>query len=220
MSDQQSNQNNTSQDNSPQAGRDQLENGATNENGPKKENGLLKFALDFGPLVLFFFANGQFGIMTATAIFMALMPVVMVISWKTQGHVPVMQWVTAVLVLVFGGLTLYFDDERFIKLKPTIINLMFASILFIGQLRGKIVLKTVMGAAMPALTERGWQVMNRNWTIFFLLMAGVNEYVWRSYDTDTWVSFKAFGFTAMTFIFALSQAGVLMKHAENPDEFK
>lgn len=175
-------------------------------------NPWVKLLLDLGPLVVFFVANSQFGIMTATAIFMGLMPVVMFLSWRLHGHIPVMLWVTAVLVAVFGGLTLYLDDERFIKIKPTIINAMFAIILLVGQMRGKILLKTVMGAAFPPMHERGWQIMNRNWVLFFFAMALLNEFVWRSFSTDTWVSFKAFGFTTITFIFAMAQTPVLMKY--------
>jgi intracellular septation protein len=123
-----------------------------------------------------------------------------------------MMWVSTVLVVVFGGLTLWLHDETFIKLKPTIIYLIFASILLTGLWSGRIFLRTVLGAAFPPLTDRGWVLLTRNWALFFIGMAVLNEAVWRNVSTDHWVMFKTFGAIPLTFIFAIAQTPVVTRH--------
>ena len=122
-----------------------------------------------------------------------------------------MPLITGVFVLVFGGLTLWLQDDHFIKIKPTIVNGLFAAILFGGLLSGRLFLKIVFGDVMH-LSEEGWRVLTLRWALFFVFLAFLNELVWRSFSTDTWVTFKVFGIMPITFVFALAQIGLLKKH--------
>jgi len=198
-------------------------------------NPLLKLALDLGPLVLFFFANAKpalfspwfspiiptavasgerAGIFVATAVFMVAILVAFVISYVLTRRLPVMALVTAIVVLVFGGLTLFLQDDTFIKLKPTIIYLLFAGVLGGGLLFGKSLLATVFDQAFH-LTEEGWRKLTLRWALFFLALALVNEIIWRTQSTDFWVAFKVFGVIPLTFIFAALQYPLLTKHDAN-----
>jgi intracellular septation protein len=182
-----------------------------------KLNPLLKLALDLGPLVVFFAANARFGIFAATAIFMATILAALAVSYVLTRHIAIMPVVTAIVVLVFGTLTLVLHDETFIKLKPTIIYALFALTLFGGYLLDKPLLAIVFDA-MFHLTDEGWRRLTLRWAAFFLVMAVVNEAVWRTQSTDFWVSFKLFGFTPLTFVFAMLQYPLLMKYAsEQPN---
>jgi len=183
---------------------------------PPKMNPLLKIVLEMGPLVVFFVVNSQFGIFPGTAVFMVATVIALGLSYAIARTVPVMPLVTAVFVLVFGGLTLYLADEMFIKLKPTIINLMFATILFAGLVTGRLFIKLVFESAFQ-LTDRGWILLTRGWVGFFLLLAGLNEFVWRNFSTDTWVSFKVFGVMPLTIVFTLMLLPVITRHTI-PDE--
>ena len=195
-------------------------------------NPLLKLALDFGPLVLFFFANSRpalflpvfapllpaslvasehVGIFVATAVFMAAIVAALIVSYVMTRHLPIMPVVTAVVVLVFGGLTLFFQNESFIKLKPTIIYVLFGGTLLIGQLLGKNFLSIVFDT-MFHLTPEGWRKLTFRWAGFFLFLAVLNEIVWRTQTTDTWVNFKVFVVTGLTFAFAAAQMPLLTKH--------
>ena len=179
--------------------------------GKRKLNPLLKLALDIGPLVLFIAANARFGIFTATAIFMAAIVAALVASYAMTRHVAVMPVVSAVVVLVFGSLTLLLHDETFIKLKPTIIYVLFGATLIGGYLFDKPLLAIVFDA-MFHLTEEGWRKLTLRWAGFFFVMAVVNEIVWLTQTTDFWVSFKVFGAVPLTFLFAAAQYPLLMKH--------
>jgi intracellular septation protein len=181
---------------------------------PKKPqlNPLLKLALDLGPLVLFFAINAKFGIFAATAVFMAAVMAALVVSYALIRRLPAMTLVTAVIVLVFGGLTLLLEDETFIKLKPTIIYLLFAVVLFGGLLLRKPLLEIVFDQ-MFHLTEEGWRKLTIRWATFFLVLAVVNEVVWRTQSTDFWVSFKVFGMVPLTFAFAMLQVPLLTRYA-------
>jgi len=195
-------------------------------------NPWLKLALDFGPLVLFFYANARpalfqpllspiipaavatgerAGIFVATATFMVAILATLVISYALTRRLPIMALVSAVVVLVFGGLTLVFQNETFIKVKPTIIYLLFAGTLLGGLLLRKPLLEIVFDQ-MFHLTEEGWRKLTVRWTLFFLLLALLNEIVWRTQSTDFWVAFKAFGVLPLTFIFGALQYPLLMKH--------
>lgn len=186
---------------------------------PKKHIAPLpKLALDLGPLLLFFFANSYGGIYFATGAFMVATVVTLAISYYLIRRFPVMPIVTAVIVMVFGALTLWLHNDTFIKLKPTIIYVMFGVILIAGLLTGRPLFKIVLDGALH-MTETGWKKLTFNWALFFLVMAGVNEFVWRTFTTDQWVAFKTFGFLPITLIFAISQAPIMAKYAiKDPGE--
>ena len=172
----------------------------------------LKLALDLGPLVLFFICNARFGIFAATAIFMVAILAALAISYWLTRRLPVMALISAVIVTVFGGLTLVLHDETFIKLKPTLIYALFGATLAFGLLTRKPLLEMVFDSVF-SLTEEGWRKLTLRWCLFFFAMAVLNEIVWRNTSTDTWVSFKLFGFTPLTFLFAAAQYPLLMRYA-------
>lgn len=201
-------------------------------------NPMLKLALDLGPLLLFFFANAKpalfepwiaplipdavatgerAGIFVATAVFMVAIVAALVVSYVMTRHLPMMPLVTAVIVVVFGGLTLFLQNETFIKLKPTIIYLLFAGMLFGGMIFRKPLLMMVFDQ-MFNLTEEGWRKLTVRWALFFLALAALNEIVWRTQSTDTWVTFKVFGVVPLTFIFAAFQYPLLTKHDASPKD--
>lgn len=180
-------------------------------------NPLLKFALELGPLVVFFFANSQYGIFTATMVFMVAIVVSLAVSYAISRTIPTMPVVTAVFVLFFGGLTVWLQDETFIKVKPTIVNLLFASILGLGLLTGRLFLKMVLDSAL-ALSDTGWLIMTRAWIGFFVFLAVLNEIVWRTVSTDTWVTFKVFGVMPITLLFSFSLVPIIMKYTIEPAE--
>ncbi len=171
----------------------------------------LKFALEMGPLVLFFAAYSRFGIFTGTGVLMATTVVALAVTYWLTRHVPVMPLVTAVMVLVFGGLTLLLHDDTFVKMKATIVYLLFASALLGGLLFDKALLSVAFDSVMR-LTEEGWRKLTWRWGVFFLAMAGVNEAVWRYTSLDFWVKFKVFGFVPLTILFALSQTPLMLKY--------
>ncbi len=179
-----------------------------------KENPALRLALDLGPLIIFFGVNALYGIFAATGVFMVAIVAALVASRILTGKFAKMPMVTAVLVLVFGGLTIYLQDETFIKIKPTIIYILFASILLGGLAVKRIFLETVLGEAFQ-LSHTGWRLLTYRWAGFFIALAVTNEVVWRSVSTDTWVSFKVFGFLPLTLLFAVMQTGFLQKHAQS-----
>jgi intracellular septation protein len=179
---------------------------------PPKLNPFLKLALDMGPLVVFFAANARFGIFAATAIFMAAIVAALAVSYALTRHVAIMPVVSAVVVLVFGSLTLVLHDETFIKLKPTIIYVLFGGTLIGGYVLNKPLLAIVFDA-MFHLTEEGWRKLTLRWAAYFFVMAVVNEIVWRTQTTEFWISFKLFGFTPLTFVFAMLQYPLLMRYA-------
>jgi len=172
---------------------------------------LLKLALEMGPLGVFFAANSYGGIFTGTAAFMAATILALGVSYALARTIPTMPLVTAVFVLVFGGLTIYLADETFIKLKPTIVNLLFATILLVGLVTRRLLIKLVLEGALQ-LTERGWLLLTRAWIVFFVFLAIVNEIVWRNFPTDTWVDFKVFGVMPMTLLFSFALMPVIMRH--------
>ena len=176
-----------------------------------KQNPLLKLALEMGPLVLFFLANAKFGVFVATGVLMVSVVAALGASWLLTRHVPIMPLVTAIAVLFFGALTFIFQDELFIKMKPTIVNSIFGAALLIGLAMGKPLLPIVLDSMMR-LTELGWRILTLRWGLFFFLLAGLNELVWRTQTTDFWVSFKVFGTMPITIVFALAQIPLLMKY--------
>jgi len=177
----------------------------------------LKLALDVGPLVLFFVGNARWGIFPATAIFMVAVLIALGVSYALTRRLPVMALVSAVIVTVFGGLTLVLHDETFIKIKPTVIYALFGATLLFGLLTRKPLLEMVFDS-MFNLTEDGWRKLTLRWCLFFFAMAVLNEVVWRNFSTDTWVSFKLFGAVPLTFLFAVAQYPLLMRHEAPAEE--
>lgn len=183
----------------------------------KQLNPTLKLVLDIGPLVLFFAANAKFGIYAATGAFMVAVLVALAVSYTLTKHVAVMPVVTAAVVLIFGGLTLVLHDDLFIKLKPTIIYVLFGGALVVGLMLGKNLLGIVFDSVFH-LTDEGWRRLTWRWVFFFFALAILNEIVWRTQSTDFWVSFKLFGVVPLTFVFAALQYPLLMKYsAEKKD---
>jgi intracellular septation protein len=177
---------------------------------------LLKLLVEVGPLVVFFVMNARAGIFWGTGAFMVAIVISLIASRILFGRVPVMPLVTGVFVLVFGGLTLWLQDEQFIKIKPTLVNALFAGALFTGLLAGRSLLKIVFGEVFR-LTDEGWRKLTLRWAFFFTFLALLNEVVWRSFSTDVWVSFKVFGIMPLTMIFAIAQMGLLKQHEPRAD---
>ena len=175
-------------------------------------NPIVKIALDLGPLVLFFFANSRFGIFTATATFMVAVLAALAASYVLTRRLPIMPVVTAIIVLVFGGLTLILHNDTFIKVKPTIIYALFGAVLLGGLLFGKTLLGVVFDSLFH-LTEEGWRKLTVRWALFFLALAVLNEIVWRNTSTNIWVDFKVFGVMPLTLVFGALQYPLLQKYA-------
>jgi len=186
-------------------------------------NPIVKFLVEVGPLAAFFIAYSSWGgeddkakLIAATAIFMVAIAASLAVSVWLEKRVPLMPLVSAAVVFVFGGLTLALDSEIFIKMKPTIINALFAVILFAGLALGRPFLKHLFGAVMN-LDEAGWKKLSIRWAIFFVAVAVLNEIVWRNFSTDLWVNFKVFGILPLTLVFALSQTPLIHKHTVPED---
>lgn len=177
----------------------------------KAENPLIKLALEMGPLVLFFVTNAKAGIFTATAMFMGAVVISLGLSRLLLRQWPIIPLVSAVVVLIFGGLTLYWENDLFIKLKPTIVNTLFGLVLLGGLAFGKPLLSLVMGSVL-SLTDEGWKKLTFRWALFFFVLAALNEIVWRTQSNDFWVNFKVFGIMPITIAFALAQAPLLKKY--------
>lgn len=178
---------------------------------PSAGSALIKLALEAGPLVVFFVGNAKFGIFHATAAFMVAMVAALGVSWAMTRKLPIMPLVGAIFVVIFGGLTLILQDDLFIKLKPTIVNLLFATILFGGLVMRRPLLKPLLGAALT-LDDRGWDILTRRWAIFFVVLAILNEVVWRGFSTEFWISFKLFGIMPLTLLFGIAQIPLIKRH--------
>ena len=177
---------------------------------------LIKLALELGPLIVFFVANARADIFAATAWFMGAMVVSLALSWLILHRVAIMPLVTGVVVLIFGGLTLYLQDDTFIKMKPTIVNVLFGATLLGGLLFGQSLLKYVFGDVYK-LKPQGWLVLTVRWGLFFFVLAILNEIIWRNFSTDLWVAFKVWGIMPLTMIFAMLQLPVLTRYAPEPE---
>lgn len=184
---------------------------------PRHIHPILRLALEMGPLAVFFITYTRTDIFTATAVFVPLILVTLGISWRLTRHLPKMAAVTAVMVTVFGGLTLWLQDATFIKMKPTIVNLIFAGGLGWGLLRGRSYLRDLMGETMP-MTDEGWRIFTGRWAVFFLVMAVINELVWRTQTEGDWVTFKTIGSPILTFAFVMTQFPLLKKHGVEPKD--
>ena len=171
----------------------------------------LKPSVEYGPLAAFFIAYMIYGLMPATAVLLAATALGLCLSLIFTRRVPWMPLITAVVVGVFGGLTLWFNDDTFIKMKPTIVQALFSVVLLGGLAVGRPLLKLLLGAAWP-MDDRGWRRLTLRYGLFFAAMAALNEVVWRTQSTDFWVTFKVFGLIALTLLFALAQAPLMMRH--------
>ena len=200
---------------------------------PKKKpvNPLLKLVLEIGPLLVFFFANARgewlvarwpaladLGgpLFVATALFMVAVALSLVVSWVLTRTIPMMPLVSGIIVFVFGALTLWLQDETFIKMKPTIVNTLFGSVLLGGLLFGKSLLGYVFDSAFR-LDAEGWAKLTLRWGVFFFVLALANEVVWRNFSTDFWVAFKVWGTMPITILFTMSQMPMIMRHSLDRD---
>lgn len=200
-------------------------------------NPWLKLVLEMGPLVLFFAANSRpdwfrgpvgavFGhelvqaenasILIATAVFMVAMTASLAVAWWLHRRLPIMPLVSGAVVLVFGGLTLLLQDDLFIKLKPTIVNCLFGAVLLGGLAFGKPLLPYVLDSVFQ-LDEEGWRKLTFRWGVFFFVLAAINEIVWRTQSTDTWVAFKVWGVMPLTIAFTLAQTPMMLRHGFDPE---
>jgi intracellular septation protein len=199
----------------------------------KPVNPILKLVLELGPLGVFFLANAKgealsaryawvasFGepIFFATAVFIVATLLALVVSFALTRKLPIMPLVTGIVVVIFGGLTLYLQDDTFIKMKPTIINALFGGVLLGGLAFGRSLLGYVFDSVFK-LTEEGWRKLTLRWGIFFFVLAALNEIVWRNFSTDTWVDFKVFAIMPLTLLFTLTQLPLITRHAL-PEEAK
>ena len=194
----------------------------------KKVSGAVKMLLELGPVALFFigyiklkdqvftFGGTEYaGFIVVTAAFIPLMLISTGILWALTGKLSKMQIMTVVLVVVFGGLSVWLNDDRFFKMKPTMIYALFAAILGFGLLRGQSYLKSVMGEVLP-MEEAGWMIITKRLALFFALLAVLNEVIWRGFSTEVWVNFKTFGLTAAVFLFFMTQSKVFSTYGIAP----
>ncbi|MEW6255222.1 MAG: septation protein A [Pseudomonadota bacterium] len=177
----------------------------------------LKIGLELGPLVLFFAGNSYGGIYVATGLFMVATLAALIAMWVLARRIAVMPLISALVVVVFGTLTLVLQDDHFIKLKPTLVNALFGIALLGGLAVRKPLLPYVFDG-MVQLTDAGWRILTLRWGAFFLVMAVVNEIVWRNFSTDTWVSFKTFGYLPLTILFAIAQAPLMSRYELKANE--
>ena len=172
---------------------------------------IYKLLIDIGPLAVFFYFYSKSGLQASILPFMISTIIAVLFSYILEKKIPIMPTVGASIVLIFGGLTIYFDNDIFFKMKPTIINLLFALILYGGIFFKKSLLKYLLGAAIQ-LKEKGWKILTQRWIGFFIALAILNEIVWRTQTTDIWVSFKVFGILPITFIFTMTQFSLIKRY--------
>lgn len=202
--------------------------GNTNDNQQVASSPTLKFLLEMGPLIVFFLANykgewlinnvGLFKnfhkpIFPATAIFMVAIIIALGLSWILTRKIPIMPLISGIFVLVFGFLTLWLHNDTFIKMKPTIINSLFAIILFGGMFFKKPLLRYALDSTLK-LDELGWQKLTYRWAFFFVFLALLNEIIWRNFSDNFWTSFKVFGVMPLTVVFMLTQMPLILKHSQ------
>lgn len=198
----------------------------------KEINPVVKQVLELGPPLLFFVAyiymrdevytlggTDYSGFIVAAAVFVPILLVSMAVLWKLTGKLSRMQVFTIVMVIVFGGLTVWFNDEKFFKLKTTLVYGLFAAILGIGLLQGRSYLAWVMAEFLP-MTDEGWMILTKRLMLFFAFMAAANEFVWRTMSTDAWVKIETFGFPVLMFLFLWSQIMMLQGHLIDDDDSK
>jgi intracellular septation protein len=187
-----------------------------------QRGGAWTMLIDYGPLLVFFAAyklagSGLQGTLVATAAFMVAVVIAIVVGLVVMKRVSPMVWLSAILILGFGGITLYFHDPRFIQMKPTVIYLMLAAALFVGLLRGKPLLRWLFGPIFPGLSETGWMLLSRNWALFFVALAMANEVIRHAFDFDTWLTIKVWGLTLGSMLFAAANLPMLLRHGLDPE---
>ena len=196
----------------------------------QKINPVIKIILEIGPIIMFFLVYGKIkdkifqiagieyqGFIIATGLFIPVLLLSILLLWLITGRIARMQIVTAILVVLFGGLTIWFNDDRFFKMKPTIIYLIFGGLLVFGLVRGKSYLEYVMEDMLP-MEQEGWIILTTRVSIFFFALAITNEIIWRTMSTSSWVNFKTFGLTGALFLFFVGQSALIKKYTKNIDE--
>ncbi|MGB0634325.1 MAG: inner membrane-spanning protein YciB [Paracoccaceae bacterium] len=196
----------------------------------QKINPVIKIILEIGPIIMFFIVYGKIkdkifqiagieyqGFIIATGLFIPVLLLSILLLWLITGRIARMQIVTAILVVLFGGLTIWFNDDRFFKMKPTIIYLIFGGLLVFGLVRGKSYLEYVMEDMLP-MEQEGWIILTTRVSIFFFALAITNEIIWRNMSTSSWVNFKTFGLTGALFLFFVGQSALIKKYTKNIDE--
>ncbi len=188
------------------------------QDGPQLQPGQArKLAFEMGPLLIFFISNYIWGIIPATGILVVATLISVAASYILDKRIPMMALIAAGFLGFFGGLTVLFEDDTFIKIKPTVVSGLFGAFLIGGYMLGKAPLKLMMGLMLD-LKEEGWRKLTLRWGFFFFFLAGLNEVVWRMVSTDTWVSFKVFGLLPITMVFAASQMPLMQKYAVGSEE--
>lgn len=184
----------------------------TNTNATPSPHGWLRPTVDYGPLAIFFIVYLLSGLMAATAAVILASLAALALAWSIERRAPLMPLITAGVLAIFGGLTLWLNDETFIKMKPTIVQALIGAILLGGLAIGRSPLKVLLGAMLPPMAEAAWRQLTLRYAVFFVVMAAVNEVVWRTQSTDFWVTFKVFGILTLTLLFAVSQVPFLTRH--------
>ena len=178
-------------------------------------NQFLKLLFELGPLLVFFLVNGKYGIFPGTAAFMLSAAIAIPAMWIIGREIPMMPIVSGIFLLIFGGLTLYLQDETFIKIKPTLVNVLFAMILWAGLFFRRPLLKYLFGSVF-SLSDLGWRSLTIRWSFFFVLLAVLNEIVWRTQTTEFWIQFKLFGVLPLTLVFSAAQLPLMNRHRIDP----
>ena len=189
----------------------------------QEPQGTMRLLVDFGPLVVFFATykiagGGLHAILVATGAFMAAILISTVAALITFRRITPMLWLSTILILSFGGITLYLRDPRFIQMKPTIYYVLLAGLLFVGLMRRKPLLRWLFGPVFPGLSEEGWLKLSRNWALFFVALAIANEILRATVDFDTWLTLKVWGVTLVSFLFAMANMPMLLRHGLDPDK--
>jgi intracellular septation protein len=179
--------------------------------------------LDYGPLLVFFIAykmagSGLEASLKATIAFMVAVVISIIVGLVVVKRVSPMVWISTILILGFGAITLYLHNPKFIQMKPTVIYVGFATLLGVGLLRRKPLLKWLFGPAFPGLTEEGWLKLSRNWALFFVTLAIANEIMRATLDFDTWLTLKVWGVTVVSLLFAIANMPMLLRHGLDPDK--
>ena len=178
----------------------------------EEKNSLTKSLIEIIPLILFFITNAKYGIIVATKVFVITTIIALIVSYLHLKKISTPLLITSFLILIFGGLTIFFKDPTFIKLKPTIVYFLFSIFLLLGLVLKKNFLQIYLSSLIK-LNDIGWNILTKRWIFFFLAMALLNEIIWRNFSTDFWVSFKVFGFLPLTIIFTILQQSLIKKYS-------